>query len=100
MLRASAGRNLLVKEPRRVSEAEEPMSFLKSRASVAPQGIGKSMPRREDARLLTGRGQYASDFTLPGEACAYIVRSPHPHARILTIDVSRAIGGAGVLAVL
>jgi carbon-monoxide dehydrogenase large subunit len=76
------------------------MSFLKSRESVAPQGIGKSMPRREDARLLTGRGQYASDFSLPGQAYAYLVRSPHPHAKIVNINVAQAIGAPGTLAVL
>jgi carbon-monoxide dehydrogenase large subunit len=76
------------------------MSFLKSRAGLAPQGIGKSMPRREDARLLTGRGQYASDFSLPGQACAYLVRSPHPHAKIANINVAQAIGAPGTLAVL
>ncbi len=76
------------------------MSFLKSRERLAPQGIGKSMPRREDARLLTGRGQYASDFNLPGQAYAYLVRSPHPHAKIVTMNVAQAIGGAGVIAVL
>ena len=76
------------------------MSFLTSRESVARHGIGKSMPRREDARLLTGRGQYASDFSLPGQACAYLVRSPHPHAKIVNINVAQAIGGPGALAVL
>jgi CO/xanthine dehydrogenase Mo-binding subunit len=42
------------------------MSFLESREAVAPRGIGKSVKRREDARLLTGRGRYAADFSLPG----------------------------------
>ena len=46
------------------------MSFLSSREALAPQGIGKSVPRREDARLLTGRGRYADDFSLPGQAYA------------------------------
>src|ERR1700687_738011 len=76
------------------------MSFLTSRESLAPQGIGKSMPRREDARLLTGRGRYASDFSLPGQASAYLVRSPHPHANIVRIDVAQAISGPGVVTVL
>jgi CO/xanthine dehydrogenase Mo-binding subunit len=56
------------------------MSFLNSREALAPRGIGKSVPRREDSRLLTGRGRYANDFSLPGQAYAYLVRSPHaPH---------------------
>jgi hypothetical protein len=47
------------------------MSFLDSREQLSPQGIGKSVPRREDARLLMGRGRYANDFSLPGQAYAY-----------------------------
>src|SRR5262245_46313499 len=76
------------------------MSFLKSRDKLAPQGIGKSVPRREDARLLTGRGRYADDFSLPDQVYAYIVRSPHAHASIVDIDTARALGVPGVLAVL
>jgi aerobic carbon-monoxide dehydrogenase large subunit len=62
------------------------MSFLASRDSHAPQGIGKSVRRREDARLLTGAGQFADDFNLPSQAYAYVLRSPHPHAKILNIE--------------
>lgn len=76
------------------------MSFLDSRDALAPRGIGKSAPRREDARLLRGRGRYADDFALPGQAYACIVRSPHAHAAIATIDVSEAAAVPGVLAVL
>jgi aerobic carbon-monoxide dehydrogenase large subunit len=76
------------------------MSFLTSRDNLAPQGIGKSMPRREDARLLTGAGQYANDLSLPGQAYAYLVRSPHPYAKIVKTDVAQAIVGPGVIAVL
>ncbi|MGE0260443.1 MAG: xanthine dehydrogenase family protein molybdopterin-binding subunit [Alphaproteobacteria bacterium] len=76
------------------------MSFLNSREALAPRGIGKSVPRREDARLLTGSGRYANDFSLPGQAYAYIVRAPHAHASIASIDAADAIGCPGVLAVL
>jgi len=76
------------------------MSFLSSREADAARGIGKSVPRREDARLLTGRGRYANDFSLRGQAHACLVRSPHAHASIASIDVTGAIGGSGVLAVL
>ena len=76
------------------------MSFLTSRESRAPRGIGKSMPRREDARLLTGAGQYADDFSLPSQAYACLVRSPHAHAKIVKTDLRQAIGGPGVIAVL
>jgi hypothetical protein len=76
------------------------MSFLHSRQQVAPQGIGKPGRRREDARFLTGAGKYADDMSLPGQAYAYVVRSPHAHARIVSIDVGPAAGGPGVFAVL
>jgi aerobic carbon-monoxide dehydrogenase large subunit len=46
------------------------MSFLESRQQVAPQGIGKPVRRREDARFLTGTGKYADDMNLPGQAYA------------------------------
>jgi aerobic carbon-monoxide dehydrogenase large subunit len=76
------------------------MSFLDSRQQIAPQGIGKPLRRREDARFLTGAGKYADDMNLPGQAYAYLVRSPHAHARIVSIDVSPAAGAPGVLAIL
>jgi carbon-monoxide dehydrogenase large subunit len=75
------------------------MSFLDSREASAASGIGKSVPRREDARLLTGRGQYAADFNLPGQAFAYVLRSPHAHAKIVDIDLASATGARGALAV-
>jgi aerobic carbon-monoxide dehydrogenase large subunit len=62
--------------------------------------IGKPLPRKEDARLITGKGRFTDDFALPGEAHAVMVRSPHPHARIVAIDTSAAKTMPGVLAVL
>src|SRR5215207_9933650 len=76
------------------------MSFLTSRARLSPHGIGKSLRRREDARLLTGRGRYAADFSLPDQVHAYVVRSPHAHAKIDGIGVAAAIGDPGVFAIL
>src|SRR3954453_14331661 len=76
------------------------MSFLESRDALAPAGICKSVPRREDIRLLTGRGRYAADFGLPGQVHASIVRSPHAHAAIVAIDAAAALAAPGVLAVL
>ena len=76
------------------------MSFLDSREASAPGGIGKSVPRREDARLLMGKGQYAADFNVPDQAFAYVLRSPHAHAKIVAIDAAAATGAPGVLAVL
>ncbi len=55
--------------------------------------------RREDPRLITGKAAYTDDVTLPGMAYAAILRSPHAHARINSIDTSAAAGMDGVLAV-
>src|SRR3990167_137969 len=62
--------------------------------------IGQPVPRTEDPRLLTGRGKYLDDFTLPGQCHAYVLRSPHAHARIGSVDASAAREMPGVLAVL
>ncbi|MDD9902641.1 MAG: xanthine dehydrogenase family protein molybdopterin-binding subunit [Rhodospirillaceae bacterium] len=63
-------------------------------------GIGAPLPRIEDLRLLTGQGRYAGDF-FPENLChAALVRSPHAHARIRSIDGSAAKALPGVLAVL
>jgi len=62
--------------------------------------IGQPMPRVEDPRLLTGRGQYGGDIDLPGQAHGVVVRSPHAHARIKGIDATAALAMPGVLAVL
>src|SRR5712672_1689609 len=61
--------------------------------------IGKPIPRHEDARLVTGQGRFSDDFKLAGETFAAMVRSPHPHARILRIDTARARALPGVLGV-
>jgi aerobic carbon-monoxide dehydrogenase large subunit len=75
-------------------------SFLASRTQAAPDGIGKPVRRKEDARLLTGAGRFGDDVNLPGQAHAAFVRSPHAHARIGAIDIAAALGVPGVLAVL
>ena len=61
--------------------------------------IGQPVRRREDERLLTGRGRFSDDFTLPGQAYAALVRSPHPHARIGHIDTQPAMALPGVLGI-
>jgi aerobic carbon-monoxide dehydrogenase large subunit len=62
--------------------------------------IGKPVVRKEDARLTTGHGTFSDDFHLDGQVYAVMVRSPHPHARILGVDATRAKTMPGVLAVL
>ncbi len=64
------------------------------------KSIGKSLQRNEDERLLTGRGRFTDDFSLPDQAWAWMVRSTHPHALIKSIDSSAALKMPGVLAVL
>jgi carbon-monoxide dehydrogenase large subunit len=61
--------------------------------------IGTSVKRREDAKFLTGRGNYTDDINRPGQLDAYIIRSPHPHAGLGKIDTSRALKQPGVVAV-
>ncbi len=61
---------------------------------------GTSVQRVEDPRILTGRGRYVDDVTLPGMLHAAFVRSPFPHARVEGIDVSEALLVPGVRAVL
>ncbi len=61
--------------------------------------IGSPVRRREDYRFLTGQGTYTDDINRPGQAHAYILRSPHANARINRIDTSAAAAAPGVVAV-
>src|SRR5215470_2136523 len=61
--------------------------------------IGRPIVRKEDARLTTGRGRFSDDFSVDGQAYAVMLRSQHPHARILGIDGRRAQAMPGVLGV-
>ena len=62
--------------------------------------VGRSLPRREDRRLLTGRGQFVADLVLPQMLHVVLVRSPLAHARIRSVDVSRAAAAPGVALVM
>src|SRR5512132_3543815 len=62
--------------------------------------IGQSVSRFEDPRLLRGGGRYVGDIVLPGMVFGYVLRSPHAHARIRSIDTNKAKAASGVLAVL
>ncbi|MGB6963435.1 MAG: xanthine dehydrogenase family protein molybdopterin-binding subunit [Xanthobacteraceae bacterium] len=62
--------------------------------------IGQPVPRFEDPRLIQGHGRYIADMTFPGMAHGVVLRSPHAHARIRSIDTSKAKAAPGVLAVL
>src|SRR5947209_20067323 len=67
---------------------------------MSVQAIGQAVRREEDLRLLKGKGRYVDDVRDPNEARGYVLRSPHAHARIVALDVRRALAAPGVLAVL
>src|SRR4051794_30478821 len=76
------------------------MTQEKPRMTTDRSVIGDTPRRREDARFVTGRGNYLDDLAFDGVAHAVLLRSPHAHARIKRIDTSSAIAAPGVLAVL
>src|SRR5262245_41079450 len=69
------------------------------RQTVNAPLIGARVARKEDYRFLTGAGQYTDDVTMPNQAYAAFVRSPHAHAVIQKIDSSKAKKAKGVVAV-
>ena len=64
---------------------------------IASGPIGQSLKRREDARFLTGAGQYTDDVVLPGQTYGVFLRSPHAHARIKSIKLDQAKAAPGVV---
>jgi aerobic carbon-monoxide dehydrogenase large subunit len=64
----------------------------------APLKLGQSVLRREDRRFLTGRGRYADDTAPSGALAVLFLRSPHAHARLVSIDKSAALASPGVAA--
>jgi carbon-monoxide dehydrogenase large subunit len=62
------------------------------------QCVGRPVKRKEDLRLLAGKGNFVDDFKLPDMAHMAVLRSTHAHARILKVDVSKARHAKGVLA--
>jgi aerobic carbon-monoxide dehydrogenase large subunit len=69
-------------------------------SSAGYRVIGAPVKRKEDLRLLTGRGKYAADVRVPGLLYAAVLRSPHPHARITAVRADAARAAPGVLAVI
>jgi carbon-monoxide dehydrogenase large subunit len=63
-------------------------------------GVGQSVRRTEDIRFVTGHGRYTDDIHFPNEAFAAFHRSPHGHAKILSVDISAARAAPGVIGVL
>ncbi|MFN7980552.1 MAG: hypothetical protein U0Q11_01725 [Vicinamibacterales bacterium] len=69
-------------------------------AMAALKTVGQPTPRIDAVERVTGRAKYTNDVQLPGMLYAKVLRSPHPHARIRSIDVSKAKALPGVKAVL
>ena len=67
--------------------------------SIRPRAFGASIKRKEDRRLLTGQGKFTDDLVLPGQTYAAFVRSPFPHARILSYETADAMEIDGAIAV-
>ena len=67
-------------------------------SAVATSYVGQRLRRKEDARLVTGRGRFVADMQLPGALHAAVLRSPFAHATITRLDVSAALGVDGVVA--
>ena len=59
--------------------------------------VGKDVPRTDAVPKVTGAAQYVADLHFPGMLHAAVLRSPHPHARIVSIDTSAAAAMPGVL---
>ena len=66
-------------------------------AGTEAGAVGRPLVRKENMRLLTGSGRFTDDFSLPGQAHAVMVRSPHPHARIRAVALDRSRRMPGVL---
>src|SRR5438309_10591966 len=73
---------------------------MEPKTSAQVCGMGHSMKRKEDPRFIRGRGNYVDDIQLPGMLHMDIVRSPFAHAKIKSIDTSKALKIPGVLAVI
>jgi 4-hydroxybenzoyl-CoA reductase alpha subunit len=87
-----------------VERAWQKMRGAEPPPSPTPSGpfhvLGRRQGRVDGMERLTGRARYTDDLDLPGTLCAKILRSPHPHARILGIDASEARALPGVAAVI
>ena len=67
-------------------------------AQVTQRYVGTGVLRKEDPELITGQARYTDDLTLPGMLWMYVVRSPFAHARIKSVDLSKALAMEGVIA--
>ena len=72
---------------------------LPSKTTERPIGFGR-LKRKEDARFIRGKGTYLDDVRLPGMVYGAMLRSPYAHARIVSIDTSKALAAPNVAAVV
>ena len=86
----------VVSEQRVVMEGDEPAAW---GADADLRVVGKPTPRVDGRERVTGAAQYSYDVLLPGLLVAVGLRSPHPHARVVRVDTSRAEAASGVRAV-
>jgi carbon-monoxide dehydrogenase large subunit len=74
---------------------------LENAIALQKYGVGQPVRRKEDDTLVRGKGKYTDDFSLPGQAYAWIVRSSHAHGDIKGIDTAAAkalpgVSGSGI----
>src|SRR6516162_2375102 len=74
-------------------------SSLENAIALQKYGVGQPVRRKEDDTLVRGKGKYTDDFTLPGQAYVWMVRSSHAHGIIKGIDIEAAKAMPGVLGV-
>jgi len=74
-------------------------SSIENAIALQKYGVGQPVRRKEDDTLVRGKGKYTDDFSLPGQAYAWIVRSSHAHGVIKKIDTTAAKAMPGVLGV-
>ena len=67
---------------------------------ISNKWIGKNTIRPDGADKVTGRAQYSSDTSMPGMIWGHVLRSPHPHAKIISINTKKAEALEGVKAVI
>src|SRR4029079_11641809 len=84
----------------RPAEGAEMTTETALRTSAEIGGMGHSVKRKEDPRMIRGQGEYIDDVNLPGQLWLDIVRSPYAHATIKGIDATEALKIPGVLAVI
>src|SRR6266436_9184910 len=102
---ASAVRYLSESQPIRVKSGTFRMQdhtaprSVENAIALQKYGVGQPVRRKEDDTLVRGKGKYTDDFSLPGQAYAWIVRSSHAHGLIKGIDSEAAKTMPGVLGV-